>query len=678
MELASFKASIFEQIYPVACCLMLAYTSLKAKLARRISALHKIGPVSPLLFFTLYALGLFFFFRVVLTATYLDRVMQEPRFYLMYIIGVRMDLIIISYFLFLPLAFFLLLPKQVNRYLKYLWVFYFTFFIGVAFFLEMATFPFLKEYDLRPDTIFLKYLKHYKEVGGTVWATNKGNVLLSLVLLCVVSVVNWKVFSKLVGGYKPLKWQARLALFPLLGALLFLGARSSFAPRPANISTAYFSERNKLVNELTLNSTYSLVVAANRLLDEKDPSAFYGTMEEWEIMARVKAKAGIPDSLLLPSAIPFMHRHIPAIKRSRPLNVVILLEESLGAEYIGHLGGLPLTPHFDSLAKEGLCFTNLYSTGTRTVRGIEAVVTGFLPTPGNSIVNLGLSRSGFFSAGQLFRKAGYTTEFIYGGESNFDEMRSFFLGNGFDKVHDLPTFTDYVFKGVWGVSDEDLVEKADKIFRSHGDKPFFSLILSTSNHSPFEFPDGRIELYEQPKNTVHNAMKYADFSIGRFFELAKKSDYYKNTLFLVVADHSTRVFGDEFIPVHKFHIPAVMIGPDVPKIQFTKVASQIDLLPTILHFAGIEVASPMIGRDVMALAENDPGRCFMQYGMNYGYMVGNKVTVLKPYLPPQEFEYDSKTFKMNLLRNGDQEKAKDALAFSLLPWKLYESRRYRY
>lgn len=647
------------------------------KIVNKIFALfQKLGPLAPVIFCFLFTLLIFFSFRVILNIIYWSRVTTEPRFLLMYPIGVRIDTIVLSYFLILPTLLFLLLPKSINKYLTNFWTIYFTVFTALIFFLEMATFAFIREYDLRPDSIFIRYLGNFKEVTETVWKANKLDLILAFLLTALVIWIAWKSFRKLIVGYWPMKWPYRLLLLPCLLGLLFMGARSSFGPRPANISTAYFSEKNKLVNELTLNSTFSIYMAIDLLSHEKDPTAFYGNMTEEEIFRRVKKNMLVDDSQFVPSEVPFMHKG-SGLKTSRPLNVVILLEESLGAEYVGFLNGLPLTPCLDSLSQQGLSFTNLYSTGTRTVRGIEATIAGFLPTPGESVVNLGLSRRGFFTAGQLFGSAGYTTEFIYGGESNFDEMRSFFLGNGFDHVYDLPTFKNYAFKGTWGVSDEDLMVKADEVFRSHGDKPFFSVILSTSNHSPFEFPDGRIQLYEQPKNSVLNAMKYADYSIGRLFELARKSAYYNNTLFLVVADHNTRVFGNDFIPVNKFHIPGVLIGPNVPAQAFTKVASQIDLLPTILHFAGVDIPTPMIGRNLMTMPADEPGRCFMQYGMNYGYMVGDTVTVLQPYLKPQTFVYDKQSFVLTPVPNPDPERNKDALAHALLPWKLYETQRYR-
>ena len=228
----------------------------------------------------------------------------------------------------------------------------------------------------------------------------------------------------------------------------------------------------------------------------------------------------------------------------KPYNVVIILEERLGAEFVGKLGGLPLTPNLDKLSKEGLWFDNLYATGTRSVRGIEAVTTGFLPTPARSVVKLGKSQRGFFSLASFLSERGYHNQFIYGGESTFDNMKGFFLGNGFQQIVDQKDIKEPAFTGSWGASDGDLFDKAHKLFSHQTDKPFFSLIFSSSNHSPFEFPDNAVELYEQPKNTVNNAVKYADHALGRFFEKARQSNYWNNTIFLVVADHNSRVYGN--------------------------------------------------------------------------------------------------------------------------------------
>lgn len=185
----------------------------------------------------------------------------------------------------------------------------------------------------------------------------------------------------------------------------------------------------------------------------------------------------------------------------KPKNLVILLQESLGAQFVGSLGGLPLTPNIDALSREGWAFEQLYATGTRSVRGIEAVLTGFTPTPAQAVVKLGKSQTNFFTIADLLKQRDYDTSFIYGGESHFDNMRSFFLGNGFTTIVEQKDFKNPVFEGSWGASDEDLMAKANDTFEAlhKQGKPFFSLVFSSSNHDPFEFPDHRISSTSSPR-----------------------------------------------------------------------------------------------------------------------------------------------------------------------------------
>jgi phosphoglycerol transferase MdoB-like AlkP superfamily enzyme len=162
----------------------------------------------------------------------------------------------------------------------------------------------------------------------------------------------------------------------------------------------------------------------------------------------------------------------------------------------------------DALAGKGWMFDHLYATGTRSVRGIEAVVSSFTPTPARSVVKLGKSQHDFFTIADLLHRRGYHNQFIYGGESHFDNMKSFFLGNGFNEIIDQNDYENPNFEGSWGVSDEDLLDRAHEEFiRLHdAGQPFFSLVFSSSNHDPFEFPDGRIALYEQPKQIMPSAV----------------------------------------------------------------------------------------------------------------------------------------------------------------------------
>jgi phosphoglycerol transferase MdoB-like AlkP superfamily enzyme len=174
------------------------------------------------------------------------------------------------------------------------------------------------------------------------------------------------------------------------------------------------------------------------------------------------------------------------------------------------------------------------------VRGIEGVVCGFPPSPSASVVKLGLSQGGFFSMAGLLSRQGYACDYLYGGMSAFDNMQSFLLATGFQQTITQEDFEHPDFVATWGVSDEDLFKRANETFVAHGDKPFFALVLSTSNHTPFEFPDGRIELYDKEKATRDNAVKYADHAIGELFRMARKESYFDHTLWVIVADHDTR------------------------------------------------------------------------------------------------------------------------------------------
>jgi phosphoglycerol transferase MdoB-like AlkP superfamily enzyme len=361
--------------------------------------------------------------------------------------------------------------------------------------------------------------------------------------------------------------------------------------------------------------------------------------------------------------------------RSRPKNLVIVLEESLGAEFVGALGGRPLTPNLDTLSKHGWWFTNLYATGTRSVRGLEALTTGFTPTPAPSVVKLGKSQRDFFSIARVLRNAGYDTSFIYGGEAQFDNMRRFFMNNGFDFVVDENDYPNAVFHGSWGVSDEDLFTRAHEEFAKPREGPFFSLVFTTSNHSPYEYPDGRIEPYEADPHTVNNAVKYADYALGRFFERARASAYWNDTVFLVVADHNSRVLGAELIPVEHFHIPGLVLGGGIEPAVYDPIASQIDMPPTLLSLIGISSTHPMIGHDLTrAEFAAWPGRAIMQYDDTQAYLLGHDMAILRRHLPAATFVYGDQELEP---APDNPELVATAIAHATWTSDTYEHLRYR-
>lgn len=641
---------------------------------RRVHALlSALGPFAYLGALFLLALLVLGLGRAFLTLDLLERVRREPHYLRLFALGLRIDVMIASYLLVPPTLFLLLAPATWTRVLRRGLALYFAGGLALLAGMEALSPSFLEQYDARPNYLFVEYLGGSSEVIGTVWAQYPWQVLALIAIAALVFTGALRIGSRLLAQGGPWTALRRLAVLPLAAAALFLGLRGTLAHRPINAASVAFSGEN-LVNQLALNSTYSAGRAWYDRRHERSPSALYGRMPEEEVFARVGRYTTFAHDPATSRDVPFLHRQPATPPRARPRNLVIVLEESLGAEFVGCLGGKPLTPCIDALAREGLLLTRLYSTGTRTVRGIEAVVSGFLPTPGSSVVKLPKSQSDFFTLAELLKRHGYATEFVYGGESHFDNMAAFFLGNGFERALDEHDYEQPAFRGTWGVSDEDLMRKANELFVAHGDEPFFALILSTSNHSPYEFPDGRIEPHDREKATRNNTVQYADYAVGELFRLAKREAYWKDTVWLVVADHDERTYGDGLIPVDKFHIPGLFLAPDLEPGQYERVASQIDLAPTALGLLGLETHHPMIGRDLRALPADEPGRAVLQFNDVHALLVGERLAVHPGGARPRCFRLAGGTLEPI---EDDPELLRDGLAHALLPGLLYETRRYR-
>lgn len=640
----------------------------------------KIKFLRPLVIFILSALLITTMSRFVLFLLFNDRITTTENYWMIFPIGLKMDLILISYLSFIPALILSLVPTHWLKYFNKFLSIYFVFFLFLFLFMEITTPDFIDQYDTRPNNLFIEYLIYPKEIATMLLKGRPITVVIILLISVVVLYFGFKKGPKIF-RIPETSYMWRLLFFPIVGFLLFWGARGSLTTRrPLNPSNAIFSNE-QLVNSMGLNSLYTVLYSAYGMKNEADIVKLYGAMDAKEAISRVKKYMTVPDSLFIDDvAIPLLHKQYSDSVREQPYNLVIFLQESLGAEFVGCLDGMPLTPELDQLSKGGLLFTNLYSTGTRSVRGIEAVTTGFLPSPSESVVKLSGAQTEFFTLADLLKRDGYNTSFIYGGMANFDNMASFMNGNGFDNIIDESVMdkdaNQYAFKGTWGYSDEDLVVKANEYFKSLGDKPFFSLMFSSSNHDPFEFPDGRIELYEQPKATVHNAIKYADFAIGKFFELAKKEDYFKNTVFIIVADHNTRTYGKNLVPINKFHIPALVISPDI-KEGFTldRLSSQIDLPPTLLNMIGMNVENPMPGRNLLAMPDSIDGRSIMQFHDINAFRVEDKVVILQPNKEALQFEVKNDTTLIPMTL--DTELAKDALGHLITARNLYKDKGYR-
>ena len=629
------------------------------------------GPLQPIAVFSLFSLAFLSLSRILLLFWQSDRI--ESFQDLIYILGqgVRVDFATLCWLFILPALLSALLPLKGKIGNGWKWILRLWMVAGlwILVYMELATAPFIQEYDLRPNRLFIEYLIYPKEVMSMLWTGYKLELFIGAAGTAITLILGWKWSKKLTDSAQQIHWKWR----PLLAILVVLigvaGARSSLGHRPLNPAMVAFSS-DPLLNDLTLNSSYSLLFAVNNMKSEKSAEQFYGKMDSQKMLEIVRESSKKSD--FNPELLPTMN-HNSATYKGKPKNLVILLQESLGTQFVGSLGGLPLTPNLDKLTEEGWLFTQMYATGTRSVRGIEAVTTGFPPSPSRSVVKLSKSQTGFFTIADLLKNQGYHTQFIYGGEANFDNMKTFFFGNGFEQIVEEKDYRNPGFVGSWGVSDEDLYNKADEEFErlSKNDKPFFSLVFTSSNHSPYEYPQGKIEQYDENYMTRNNAVKYSDYALGTFFEKAKKSGYWDDTRFIVIADHDARVSGANLVPVKHFHIPALIIGKGIEPRKDDRISNNIDMPPTLLSLIGVDAKSPMIGRDLTKPLAREDERAMMQYDKNFGYLTRDNLVVFSPgeKVTTLSYDFENKTMQPLDVEEAIVERAKANALFASKAYK---------
>lgn len=342
----------------------------------------------PIFFFVGLNIVIFTLSRLGLSIWQADRVSAVDGWFSLFLQGLRIDIVALCYLFGVPALFTVLFLH--NNGLGKLWkkILRVWLTVGSVFilFMEVATPAFIETYDFRPNRLFIEYLLYPKEVFTMLANGHLVAVISSLVVTVIASLVYWKLAGWAVKDLCLPSWKVRPVIALLVIAVAFVGARSSLGHRGINPAMVAFSS-DPLVNSLVLNSGYSVLYAAQQLKDEEKSSEQYGKMSEEEMLDIVKNSRNRPASDYISKEIPTLTKN-NASYQGKPKNIVIVLEESLGAQFVGTLGGKPLTPEFDKLAKEGWLFENIYATGTRSVRGIEAVTAGFTPTPARATVKL--------------------------------------------------------------------------------------------------------------------------------------------------------------------------------------------------------------------------------------------------------------------------------------------------
>lgn len=562
--------------------------------------------------------------------------------------GFVFDFTIGCLFLSLYTIYVLVLPKRWvgSLFDKYFTYFYLTLIFIIIYFSLLAEIPFWDEFGVRFNFIAVDYLIYTYEVIENINQSYPlpliGAVLVGLIILTFVLFKKLNVFKKTFSDKSSFRTRFLYA-FPVLAIAVVLG----FLMKN---KIADFSN-NSVVNELGKNGAFSFVAAFRS--NELDYETFYPKLPEKEAYSIVKKNLLQENQKYTTSKYDDISRFTLGNQEQKP-NIILIAIESFSADFLTEFGNKDhITPNYDKLSKESVFFTNLYATGTRTVRGMEALTLSVPPTPGNSIVRRP-DNENLFSVSSIIQSKDYHPYFIYGGDGYFDNMNTFFGGQGFDIVdrdrgNPLPdniktqrfsiTDQEVSFENAWGICDENLykqsIKYADKSAKEN--KPFFQFVMTTSNHKPYTFPAGKIDLPQGDRNA---AVKYTDYALGKFIEAAKTKPWFKNTVFVIVADHCASSAGKWEINIHNHHIPAIIYNlPHQPE-RIDRLASQIDLMPTLFGYLGWSYTTSLYGKDINQTKQGDE-RAFLGNYRTLGMLKGNVFTQIDDRKVVKQFSVSS-------------------------------------
>lgn len=606
---------------------------------------------------------LFFSFGLKSNITYL----QLP-----FILGLGfLNDVIEAVYLLLPLSFYLFfMPEKwyQSKFQQVAMLIFVSLFVFFMLYLAAVQFYFFQEYTARFNLVAVDYLIYPSEVLGNIWDSYPV-AKVCVAMLLVSTGLMWKLWPKIkttIICRAP--FRKRSITFVghcvLLAFIFFVFDTHSFD----------FSD-NRITNEITANgdSSFFEALRTNKL----DYTAYYSTLNPAQAFSTLVQNLAEGGGQFTQLAAQKINRSFVAKPKGLgKLNVVVIVDESFGARFNGaYHAKKDLTPYFDRLAKQGILFNNSYATGTRTVRGLEAVTASFPPIPSESIIKRPGSEH-IANWGEIMKKNGYSATFLYGGYGVFDNMNHFYENNGF-QIRDRSDIKKVSFANIWGVCDGDLFNYTLDYLNQQAKtkKPFFSIIMTTSNHKPFTYPAG-IPGVKPVGGGRDSGVRYTDYAIGQFIQAAKKQAWFNHTIFVIVADHDARVYGAAELPVYSYRIPLLIYSPaNIPARQVDLATSQMDIAPTVLGLLGFSYEAPFFGEDVLHWDSSKPKIILMNHDHDVALMQGNKVVVLSLMKKIKTYDYDTKTGELKSVAT-DPELSKLAQAYYQEAYRLFKNHLY--
>ncbi|WP_306350110.1 LTA synthase family protein [Flavobacterium sp. '19STA2R22 D10 B1'] len=526
--------------------------------------------------------------------------------------GLFFDIGTCSFIVFPSILYLLIFP---NRYIgswldKILIYFVFILTIFILVFTFFAEITFWDEFKTRFNFIAVDYLIYTHEVVKNIQESYPLPLLIGGVTLITSIIVficyKKQAFQNTFSGKASLK-QRLTVVIPAILIMIF------YASFITNKQAEWSS--NRYNTEISKAGIYSFFAEfRNNQMKYED---FYTSIQNNVAFHFVRTHLSEDKSQFV-SNDPFsIRRNIKDTLSSnaeKP-NVVFILVESLSASFMKEFGNEHnITPFLDSIKDQSVFFSNMYATGTRTVRGMEAVTLSIPPTPGQSIVKRP-DNQGLFTISNVFKAKNYECNFFYGGDGYFDNMNSYFGGNGFniydrgrgsvlsDKIkmqrHNIDD-NEVTFENAWGICDEDIFNKLIKVSdQQYKDrKPFLNFVMTTSNHRPFTYPGNKVSIASGTGRD--GAVQYTDFAIKELFNKVKNKPWFKNTVFVIIADHCASSAGKDEIDVANYHIPAFIVNlPKNYNQKITKQCSQIDIFPTLFSLLHWDYETNLFGENVL-------------------------------------------------------------------------------
>ncbi|PJZ71151.1 alkaline phosphatase [Leptospira perolatii] len=450
---------------------------------------------------------------------------------------------------------------------------------------------------------------------------NTGLVIVTLIFLLVfLPVSTWLFVRYTPYKYEPGHWKSELAQLPIVLICVIVLIRGGLQETPLRASHAIISTHN-FVNNIGLNGIFTSIMD---LKSQSIPK--FLVLDSNEAVSIVRNEIQYEGAEFVSDRYPLLRKQ-NGTNRSTPPNIVLILLENWTGKFIrpisdGIVEGKELTPNFNKLLRKGRFYTNFFASGGRTTNGMMSVLTGIPDRPGLTVVRTHQVLGNFSGIGSIFKRMGYDTYFVTGGDLTFDNKATLMPHWGFDTVigeKEIAKLNRFTL-GAWGYDDADVLRLLhEKISASK--KPFLGVGLTLSTHYPYRVPADRFRIYDSSIRDYDflNVYHYADWAVQEFVNLAEKSNYFKNTIFVFVADHTHHRYLDYY---EDRNIPFLIYAPGRIKPAIDdRYASQLDVIPTILGLVGKEAYFTAMGRDLFSPKKTESA--YFAYGNLFGWIEKN-------------------------------------------------------